>query len=61
MRNILTVKEEDQPYMRLGHYEGLDFDRAVAQAGEEGKEEESVNALRRRVQDRKSTRLNSSH
>ncbi|KAK0384850.1 hypothetical protein NLU13_7328 [Sarocladium strictum] len=52
MRNILTVKEEDQPFMRLGHYEGLDFEKLRREDGEgpQGeKEEESVNALRRRV------------
>ncbi|KAH8170730.1 mis12 protein [Sarocladium implicatum] len=54
MRNILTVRPEDQPFMRLSHYEGLDLDRAVAEGsaaeGESGsKEEESVNALRRRL------------
>lgn len=45
MRNILTVKPDDQPYVRLSHYEGLDFgavpDRPTV---------ESVTALRRRVQ-----------
>ncbi|KIL95866.1 hypothetical protein FAVG1_00604 [Fusarium avenaceum] len=47
MRNILTVKPDDQPYMRLAHYEGLDF------AGLEGPDRpttESVTALRRRLQ-----------
>ncbi|QPC77006.1 hypothetical protein HYE68_007758 [Fusarium pseudograminearum] len=46
MRNILTVKHDDQPYMLLGHYEGLDF------AGLEGHDRptaESVTALRRRL------------
>lgn len=45
MRNILTVKPDDQPFMRLSHYDGLDFsatpDRPTG---------ESVTALRRRVQ-----------
>ena len=46
MRNILTVRPDDQPFMRLAHYEGLDFaglerqDRPTA---------ESVTALRRRL------------
>lgn len=46
MRNILTVRPDDQPYMRLAHYEGLDFngleapDRPTA---------ESITALRRRL------------
>lgn len=46
MRNILTVRPDDQPYMRLAHYEGLDF------AGLEGQDRptpESVTALRRRL------------
>ncbi|KAJ4260685.1 hypothetical protein NW762_007429 [Fusarium torreyae] len=46
MRNILTVRPDDQPYMRLAHYEGLDF------AGLEGPDRptsESVTALRRRL------------
>ncbi|CAM1510351.1 Fc.00g006860.m01.CDS01 [Cosmosporella sp. VM-42] len=45
MRNILTVRPNDQPFMRLSHYDGLDFapvaDRPTA---------ESVTALRRRLQ-----------
>ncbi|KAH7480321.1 Mis12 protein-domain-containing protein [Fusarium oxysporum f. sp. albedinis] len=46
MRNILTVRPDDQPYMRLAHYEGLDF------SGPEGPDRpttESVTALRRRL------------
>ncbi|KAF5567660.1 MTW1 Determining metaphase spindle length [Fusarium napiforme] len=46
MRNILTVRPDDQPYMRLAHYEGLDF------SGSEGQDRpttESVTALRRRL------------
>ncbi|KAF5672378.1 hypothetical protein FDENT_10568 [Fusarium denticulatum] len=46
MRNILTVRPDDQPYMRLAHYEGLDF------SGSEGSDRpttESVTALRRRL------------
>ncbi|CVL01932.1 related to MTW1 Determining metaphase spindle length [Fusarium mangiferae] len=46
MRNILTVRPDDQPFMRLAHYEGLDF------SGSEGPDRpttESVTALRRRL------------
>ncbi|KAG4280738.1 hypothetical protein FPRO04_05452 [Fusarium proliferatum] len=46
MRNILTVRPDDQPYLRLAHYEGLDF------SGSEGPDRpttESVTALRRRL------------
>ncbi|KAG5752582.1 hypothetical protein H9Q72_001144 [Fusarium xylarioides] len=46
MRNILTVRPDDQPYMRLAHYEGLDF------SGSEGPDRpttESVTALQRRL------------
>lgn len=46
MRNILTVRPDDQPYMRLAHYEGLDF------SGSEGQDRpttESVTGLRRRL------------
>ncbi|EWY91761.1 hypothetical protein FOYG_08740 [Fusarium oxysporum NRRL 32931] len=46
MRNILTVRPDDQPYMRLAHYDGLDF------SGSEGPDRpttESVTALRRRL------------
>lgn len=47
MNNILKVRPEDQPFMRLSHYEGLDFDSA--RNGRERVDEESVNALRRRL------------
>ncbi|CCT68983.1 related to MTW1 Determining metaphase spindle length [Fusarium fujikuroi] len=46
MRNILTVRPDDQPFMRLAHYEGLDF------SGSEVPDRpttESVTALRRRL------------
>jgi kinetochore protein Mis12/MTW1 len=51
MRNILTVKADDQPWIRLGHYEGLDFD-SLAKEGESGSDKpsiESVNGLRRKL------------
>ncbi|KYK61864.1 hypothetical protein DCS_03008 [Drechmeria coniospora] len=45
MRNILNVRPDDRPFMRLAHYEGLDFashpDRPTS---------ESVTALRRKLQ-----------
>ncbi|KEY67329.1 hypothetical protein S7711_04580 [Stachybotrys chartarum IBT 7711] len=44
MRNILTVSPADQPFMRLAHYEGLDFAAAVDQPTDE-----SLTALRRRL------------
>jgi kinetochore protein Mis12/MTW1 len=46
MRNILTVRPDDQPYMRLAHYEGLDFAGLEAQ---DRPTAESVTALRRRL------------
>lgn len=57
MRNILTVKPADQPYMQLAHYKGLDFsssssssDTAVAGAGTAPPPSvESVTQLRRRL------------
>lgn len=45
MRNILTVKPDDQPFMRLSHYDGLDFAATPDRPTVEG-----VTALRRRVQ-----------
>ncbi|KAM3444266.1 hypothetical protein MY4824_000155 [Beauveria thailandica] len=53
MRNILTVKPDDQPYMQLAHYQGLDFD-APAAAGGGGADAQqptldSVTQLRRRL------------
>lgn len=49
MRNIITVRPQDQPFMRLTHYEGLDFSAATA-ANPDRPTTESVNALRRRLQ-----------
>lgn len=53
MRNILTVKREDQPYMQLAHYKGLDFSTAVASTtgGDDAPRPttESVTQLRRRL------------
>ncbi|KAF9768732.1 hypothetical protein IL306_013931 [Fusarium sp. DS 682] len=46
MRNILTVRPIDQPYMRLAHYEGLDF---AALEGPDRPTTDSVTALRRRL------------
>lgn len=46
MRNILTVRPEHQPYMRLAHYEGLDF---AALEAPDRPTAESVTALRRRL------------
>jgi kinetochore protein Mis12/MTW1 len=47
MKNILTVKHADQPYVRLAHYDGLDLDAAQ---GPDAPTTESVTQLRRRVQ-----------
>ncbi|KAK3401079.1 Mis12 protein-domain-containing protein [Sordaria brevicollis] len=53
MRNILCVRPEDRDWIRLGHYEGLDFSSPAK--GKDGKEEqkptiETVTHLRRRLQ-----------
>lgn len=58
MQNILTVRPQDQPYMRLSHYAGLEFpaaedddDDAAAAAQQSDKPTtESITALRRRLQ-----------
>lgn len=57
MRNILVVKPEDRDWMRLAHYEGLDFDAAAAaenkvgEKGEAGAEDDaSIAHLHRRLQ-----------
>ncbi|KAL7932055.1 Mis12 domain-containing protein [Trichoderma chlorosporum] len=53
MQNIITVRPQDQPYMRLSHYHGLDFpeDDAAAAAQQIDKPSpESITALRRRLQ-----------
>ncbi len=47
MKNILTVAAPDQPYVRLSHYDGLDFD---ASASSDAPTTESVTQLRRRLQ-----------
>lgn len=47
MRNILTVRPEDRPHMRLAHYHGLDLDD---EPRGDGATAESVTALRRRLQ-----------
>ncbi|KAL7917385.1 Mis12 domain-containing protein [Trichoderma austrokoningii] len=58
MQNILTVRPQDQPYMRLSHYAGLEFpataeeeddDAATAQQSDKPTTE-SITALRRRLQ-----------
>ncbi|KAM6484208.1 Mis12 protein-domain-containing protein [Trichoderma sp. SZMC 28011] len=52
MQNIITVRPQDQPYMRLSHYSGLDFpddDTAAAQQIDKPSPE-SITALRRRLQ-----------
>ncbi|KAH7140642.1 Mis12 protein-domain-containing protein [Dactylonectria macrodidyma] len=45
MNNILKVRPDDMPYMRLAHYEGLDFAASPA----DGPTPESITALRRRL------------
>lgn len=66
MRNILCVKPDDRDWMRLGHYEGLNFDNLPSKTpnkdtGDGGADSmdvdtpdrptvESVNRLRRRLQ-----------
>ncbi|KAH7308190.1 Mis12 protein-domain-containing protein [Stachybotrys elegans] len=45
MRNILTVRPDDQPFMRLAHYDGLDFSSEAP----DRPTPESVTALRRRL------------
>ncbi|RFU75624.1 kinetochore-associated mtw1 [Trichoderma arundinaceum] len=55
MQNIITVRPQDQPYMRLSHYHGLDFstaeDDAPATTQQSDKPTpESITALRRRLQ-----------
>lgn len=53
MRNILTVRPQDRPYMRLAHYDGLDLPLASSQHPQHEADRptvESVTALRRRLQ-----------
>ncbi|KAF7546519.1 hypothetical protein G7046_g9273 [Stylonectria norvegica] len=47
MRNILTVRPDDQPFLRLSHYDGLDF---ASPSTPDRPTTESVTALRRRLQ-----------
>ncbi|KAM3566677.1 hypothetical protein ARSEF4850_000328 [Beauveria asiatica] len=52
MRNILTAKPDDQPYMQLAHYQGLDFDAPAAAGGAADAQQptlDSVTQLRRRL------------
>lgn len=50
MRHILNVRPEDQPYVRLAHYDGLDFADAAHDQHPDRPTAESVTALRRRLQ-----------
>ncbi|KAL1901359.1 hypothetical protein Sste5346_001764 [Sporothrix stenoceras] len=58
MRNIMVVKPEDRDWMRLAHYEGLDFEAATAEGnaadagnGDAGEEDDaSIAHLHRRLQ-----------
>lgn len=65
MRNILCVKPDDKDWLRLGHYEGLNFENLPTTALSKGNDDgadamdvdtsdrptvESVNRLRRRLQ-----------
>ncbi|KAL6885312.1 Mis12 domain-containing protein [Trichoderma longibrachiatum] len=53
MQNIITVRPQDQPYMRLSHYRGLEFpDSGDASAPQQADRPspESITALRRRLQ-----------
>lgn len=47
MRNILCVKPEDRDWIRLGHYEGLNFDNLKSP---DNPSVDSVTRLRRRLQ-----------
>ncbi|KAL0473812.1 Mis12 domain-containing protein [Neurospora intermedia] len=51
MRNILCVRPEDRDWIRLGHYEGLDFSSSPQkEGGDERPTLETVTRLRRRLQ-----------
>jgi kinetochore protein Mis12/MTW1 len=57
MRNILCVRPEDRDWIRLAHYDGLDFSSANANANNaDAPSAQSVTALRRKLQ--ASQRLN---
>lgn len=45
----MTVRPQDQPFMRLAHYEGLDFAALEGQQAPDRPTTESVTALRRRL------------
>lgn len=50
MRNILTVKADDQPYMQLAHYQDLDFSAPSSSGGGDAPPSaDSVTQLRRRL------------
>ncbi|KAM5353801.1 hypothetical protein ACJ41O_000451 [Fusarium nematophilum] len=53
MRNILTVRPDDRPYMRLAHYEGLDLAALEEGSSQQQQQDrpttESVTALRRKL------------
>ncbi|TFA97917.1 Kinetochore-associated protein [Trichoderma ghanense] len=50
MQNIITVRPQDQPYMRLSHYRGLEFPDDEGDAPVDRPSPESITALRRRLQ-----------
>lgn len=59
MRNILCLRQGEMEWMRLGHYEGLDFERSGAVLSELGAEDgvdepqgivQGINQLRRKLQ-----------
>ncbi|POS76847.1 Mis12 domain-containing protein [Diaporthe helianthi] len=45
MRNILCVKPDDRDWLRLGHYEGLNFDNLPTHTAGKGKNEGSVDSM----------------
>lgn len=50
LRNILCVRPEDRDWMRLGHYEGLEFGDDADDSAANKNTVESVNLLRRQLQ-----------
>lgn len=50
MQNILTVKPQDQPFVRLAHYEGLDLSSHGPGGSLKKPTLESITLLRRRLQ-----------